>query len=248
MNEPATQMTTTETTDAGNMIEVIARAASDPQCDTDKMKALLDMQERILNKQAEHEFTRAMARAQKRMKPIAVDANNPQTKSKYATFKALDQALRPIYTDEGFSLSYYEEDCPKENHVRVCVDIDHEAGHSRKRHRDIPVVTTGMQGKAMMTLTHANASAVSYGMRYLHRMIWSIAISERDDDGNGAGAQTISEKQIADLNAKIDEAQDKEKLLTKIKKNYGVDNIGEIPEGKFSEVIARCNDFIKAGG
>lgn len=40
-----------------------------------------------------------------------------------------------------------------------------------------------------MTKTHAMGSGVSYGMRYLLRMIFNLAI-DQDDDGNAAGART----------------------------------------------------------
>ena len=51
-------------------------------------------------------FDSAMARAQSEMRRVAPDGNNPQTHSKYATYAALDRALRPIYTDHGFGLSF----------------------------------------------------------------------------------------------------------------------------------------------
>ena len=47
-----------------------------------------------------------------------------------------------------------------------------------------------------MTKTHATGSAMTYGQRYLLKMIFNIAVGE-DDDGNGAG----------DTNAPISEEQ-----------------------------------------
>ena len=55
-----------------------------------------------------------------------------------------------------------------------------------------------------MTKTHAFGSGLSYGMRYLLKLIFNVAIS-MDDDGNAAGYPTITEKQVADLEALITE-------------------------------------------
>jgi hypothetical protein len=38
-----------------------------------------------------------------------------------------------------------------------------------------------------MTKTHATGAATSYGMRYLLKMIFNVAVGEDDDDGNGGG-------------------------------------------------------------
>lgn len=39
-----------------SLLDIVARAAMDPNVDPQKMNALLDIQERIMNKQAEIEF------------------------------------------------------------------------------------------------------------------------------------------------------------------------------------------------
>ena len=49
----------------------------------------------LLADEAEQAFNEAMTRAQAEMRPVARDANNPQTRSKYASYVALDRALRP---------------------------------------------------------------------------------------------------------------------------------------------------------
>jgi hypothetical protein len=50
----------------------------------------------------------------------------------------------------------------------------------------MPVDGKGARGGDVMTKTHAMGSGVSYGMRYLLRMIFNLAI-DYDDDGNAAG-------------------------------------------------------------
>lgn len=173
---------------AAGVLAVIERAANNPEVDIDKMERLLVMQEKILNKQAETTFNQAMATAQSEMRPIAADAENPQTRSKYASYKALDNALRPVYTAHGFALSFNTADSPQDKYIRVLCYVSHQAGFSRTYHVDMPADGLGAKGGQVMTKTHAAGSAMTYGMRYLLKLIFNVAIGEDDDDGNLAGA------------------------------------------------------------
>ncbi len=165
-------------------LSMIERFAADPAFDVAKLQALMDMREREMKRVAEQDFNQAMNRAQKRMRPIDADSNNPQTKSKYASYKALDLALRPIYTDEGFGLSFDTADSPLPAHVRVLCYVTQAAGHARTYRVDMPADGKGAKGGDVMTLTHAAGAAMSYGMRYLLKMIFNIAVGEEDRDGN----------------------------------------------------------------
>ena len=56
------------------VLTVIARAASDPTVDVEKMRSLLDLQERIMDRQAETAFNASMQAAQSELKQIVRDA------------------------------------------------------------------------------------------------------------------------------------------------------------------------------
>lgn len=192
--------------DAGSMVAAIARAASDPSVDVAKMQALFAMHKEIIAHQAEVAFNSAMSRAQEKMGPVKTDAENKQTKSKYATYEALDRAVRPYYTAEGFSLSFDTADCPKPDYIRVVCFVAHSGGHTRIYHHDVCADGKGAKGGDVMTKTHAGGAAMSYGSRYILRGIFNIAVGEDDRDGNEA-VPTINEKQVADLDALLDELQ-----------------------------------------
>lgn len=129
-------------------------------------------------------FNTAMQRCQEKMKRIAADMENPQTRSRYASYAAIDRVIRPIYTGEGLSLSFgdAEQTEPGMLHVICYVAL---GGYTRTYHKYMPIVTTGAQGKAVMTATHAHGSADAYAKRYLVKDIFNLAIGEDDDDGNG---------------------------------------------------------------
>lgn len=169
------------------LIEAIIAAAHDPDVDIVKMERLMAMHERIAMRHAEQAFNDAMNKAQASMGRIAANQPNTQTKSLYATYAQIDKHLRPIYSENGFSLSFDTGHDAPEQHVRVLCYVSHTVGHTRTYHADIPADGKGAKGGDVMTKTHATGSAMSYGMRYLLKLIFNVAIGEDDDDGNGAG-------------------------------------------------------------
>jgi hypothetical protein len=169
-------------------LAMIERAARDPAIDIDKLDRLLLMRERENARVAEQAFNAALAEAQTEMHPVATDSDNPQTRSRYASYAALDRAVRPIYAGRGFALSFNTADAPGPEQARIVCDVSHVGGHTRRYHIDMAVDGKGAKGGDVMTETHAMGSGVSYGMRYLLRMIFNLAI-DQDDDGNAAGGR-----------------------------------------------------------
>jgi hypothetical protein len=173
--------------ETATILSIVARAASDPNIDIDKMERLMQMQERAVARQAEQAFNVALNRAQARMGRVQANRTNPQTRSDYADYAALDRVLRPIYTEGGFSLSFDTGAGAPDGHIRVLCHVSHAEGHTRTYQADMPVDGKGAKGNDVMTKTHATGSGMSYGMRYLLKMIFNVAIGETDDDGNAAG-------------------------------------------------------------
>ena len=164
---------------------VIERAATDPSFDVDKLERLVAMQEASEQRHADHQFNEALSKAEAEMSVISTNANNPQTKSRYATFARLDGEIRPIYTSHGFGIQFNTEPMGEPNMIRVVGMLSN--GMTQRRFQvDMPIVTQGIRGQDMMTRTHATMSAISYGKRGLLVMMFNLAIGD-DDDGNRAG-------------------------------------------------------------
>ena len=164
---------------------VIERAAIDPNFDVDKLERLVAMQEASQQRNADQRFNEALSKAEAEMSTIATNANNPQTKSRYATFARLDGEIRPIYTSHGFGIQFNTEPMGEPNMIRV-VGMLSNGMIQRRFQVDMPIVTQGIRGQDMMTRTHATMSAISYGKRGLLVMMFNLAIGD-DDDGNRAG-------------------------------------------------------------
>lgn len=151
--------------------------------DMSTIERLVALQEHMAARDAEQAFNAAMNRAQSAMGRISADATNPQTKSRYASYAAIDKVIRPIYSAEGFSLSFDNGETTAELLEVLCY-VSHSGGHTRTYRTHMPNDGKGAKGGDVMTKTHANGAAMSYGMRYLVKMIFNVAVGEDDRDGN----------------------------------------------------------------
>ena len=179
-------------------LNLIAAMASDPNVDVAKFKALVELQQSILAQQAEAEYNRAMSLAQADMEPIVRDANNSHTRSKYATLERIDAAIRPIYTRHGFALSSNSEPIP--NGVRVLCEVTHSAGHKKLHKLEGALDTAGAKGASNKTDIQGLGSSITYLRRYLTIMIFNLALTNEDDDGNKAGGGFIDAATVTLIN------------------------------------------------
>ena len=168
------------------MLALIERAARDKSIDVAKMRELLAMQHEEQRLIASQIFEAEMNQVQTKIEQVRKDAENPHTQSKFASYSALDAAIRPTYVEHGFSISFDTEETPKPDTVVVLCYVGHRAGHSRVYRIAMPAEGKGARGGDVMSKTHATGSAVTYGRRYLLSMIFNIATMQ-DDDGNAAG-------------------------------------------------------------
>lgn len=153
----------------------------------DTIERLVALQERMMAQDAAREFNAAMNRAQTEMGRVARDMENPQTRSRYASYAAIDREIRPIYTKEGLALSFDTGETTTPEHVRIVCTVSHSMGHRQTYHIDMPSDGKGAKGGDVMTKTHATGAASAYGRRYLVMMIFNIAVGEGDTDGNDFG-------------------------------------------------------------
>lgn len=163
---------------------IIDRAARDKSVDIDKLERLLAMKERIDARNAEAAFNESMKFAQEEMPPIFRDAENQHTRSRYARLESVNNAVVPVYTKHGFSLSFGTAECPKPGFYRVTCIVSHIAGHSRPYQCDIPDDGQGAKGNANKTATHAFGSTMSYARRYLTLLIFNLTLTNEDNDAN----------------------------------------------------------------
>lgn len=168
--------------------DVIVRAAQDPNFDVDKLERLVAMQEQQQQRVADLAFNDALAKAEAEMETIRSDANNPQARSKYASFARLDGAVRPIYTKYGFSISFNTEPSGDPNTLRAVGWLSNGM-ISRRYQWDNPIETKGAKGIDYTTRTWATSSAFTYSKRIILTGMFNLAVSDVDDDGIAAGGR-----------------------------------------------------------
>lgn len=234
---PSERLPSTHQAETSAMIGIVERLARDPSVPMERIQAMMDMVQTLRREEAEEAFNDAMALAQGEMGPIARDSFNKQTQSKYASYHAVDKAIRPIYTKHGLRVSFNEgEEGAPEGHIRVAAVVT-KGRHSERYHYDSPIITTGMAGKTMMTLTHARASAVTYAKRYLQGMIWNLSTGE-DDDGNADASDTLSFEQIQEVSILAEEVGADRAAFCRY---FQAENIAAIKAKDFDRAIAALN-------
>jgi hypothetical protein len=191
------------------LIHVIERAMRDPTLPIERVDAFVAHYSRERDEYRSQMFSRAMAAAQAEIRQVIRDQENPQTKSRYASYAALDGAVRPAYSKHGLSVSYNTDLSPRgEGWLRIIMTVEHDAGGSRIFVRDMPIITKGPRGQDVMTQIHATASAETYGKRYALAGAFNIAAEEDDDDGNAAGVpeERITPEQVELLTDLLNES------------------------------------------
>jgi hypothetical protein len=250
-----------------SLLDVILRAGSDPAFDVEKFERLVHIQraeqdrqdargDREAELEAEAAYNTAMTEVQRQMGRVAADAANTSTRSRYATYGALDRVVRPLYTEAGFGISFNEDvTAGALDTVRVLAYVTHTAkgakrSHSRTFHTDISADGKGAKGGDVMTKTHAHVSATSYGKRVLMGMIFNIATGN-DDDGNAAGAKvveaasalppgTISAVQAEQIRALLDERGIAHRAFLNFIRLPSIEHIGV---EHFDKAIAKIKGF-----
>ena len=188
--------------------ETLLAAATSPAVSAEKLAQLMEMAEKVKDKEAAQSYNASMVQAQSEIPKIIATSANQQTNSRYVKLDAIIEVASPIWTAWGFALSFGEADASKEGFTRITLDVLHEAGHSKQYHRDLPLDDKGIKGTANKTQTHASGSTVSYGRRYLTCMVFNIATGD-DIDGNSLVSQFAPKKEAdPDVVAALEKASE----------------------------------------
>lgn len=190
------------------ILDVIARAASDPGTDADKMERLLAMYERITAQQARATFNASLAGLQPKLPVIdergGIKNNSGVVQSTYARWEDINDAIRPLLAEHGFALSF-RTGVAQDGKITVTGVLSHRDGHSEETTITLPHDSSGNKNAVQ-----AVGSSTSYGKRYTAISLLNItsrAPGDQDDDGQAAGRSAAAERAIADINLAEDLAQ-----------------------------------------
>lgn len=176
------------------IIQVIERAASNPDVDIDKMERLLQMQERILSRTAEAAYNTALAQMQNEL-PV-IDENgiirnkSGGVQSHYAEFEDINEVCKPILQRHGFAISFRTKF--KDGEVIVTGVLTHEQGHREESEVNLPADASGNKNNVQ-----GWGSSISYGKRYMMNALLNITTRGKDNDGAGSGTGGGSDERRA---------------------------------------------------
>lgn len=163
----------------------MVQLALEKNADPANLERLLALQERYDAARAFEAFAADMNAVQKRMPTVLKDKENSHTKSSYASLEAVNEIVKPIYSEHGFSISFGTEQSNVAEHIRVVADVCHVGGYQKRYFGDFALDGAGLKGGGNKTPIQAAGSTISYARRYLTLMIFNVSVADEDDDGQG---------------------------------------------------------------
>lgn len=167
------------------LMNVIARAASDPTVDVDKLERIMALYERVKAKEAEAAYNSDLAILQPKLHAITerggIKNNAGAVQSTYAKWEDINDVIKPILAEHGFSLSH-RVGRTLEGQVTIKGVLAHRLGHREETEITLPVDSSGSKNAVQ-----AIGSSTSYGQRYTAKMLLNITSRGEDDDGRAGG-------------------------------------------------------------
>ncbi len=225
-----------QTTQQDSFTAMVQSLAISKDVDPAKLAAVLDIQMRVMEKNAEIAFNQAMSRISSKIPHIkkggAVSYADKAGVSKeaftFARFEDIDVAIRPLLIEEGLSLSFSSTERAGGGAV-LTGTLSHKDGHSISSSIPLALDTSGGKNNIQ-----AMGSTISYGKRYTTCMLLNIVTTGEDDDGKAGGAVFITEAQQAEIEAMIAETKsDTDKFCNA----FGVAYVGNLTPGDYSKAL-----------
>lgn len=223
--------------DVAAFINVIERASANPQFDADKLERLLAMYERVMARNAEMAFNAAFAQMQSEMPVITENGQikvGNEVRSRYALFEDINDAIKPILQKHGFAIMFKTKTA--KDSASVVPILMHKDGH-----RELgEAVELGADTSGSKNSVQSIGSSVSYAKRYGLLALLNITTRGEDDDGFAGGAKLITESQVVDLRAVMEEHKTDASRVLKYatsKAKRQIKTLEEIPAHIYADVL-----------
>ncbi|MBO1325378.1 ERF family protein [Acetobacter sp. TBRC 12305] len=171
------------------LLALITQAASNPNCDVEKLRALLEMKKQVMEMDDRKAFNEAMALASGEI-PQVFKAGIKDMKGhgsyKFAKWEDMDRLIRPVLLKHQLRLSFDTVRLDG-GFIRVTGIITHASGQSQSASMELPI-----DNGPGRTEVQARGSTISYGKRYCAEMLLNIVRTDEDTDGAPRGPQPMS--------------------------------------------------------
>lgn len=198
------------------------------------LEKLMALQERWEANQARKAFDNAMAAAKAEIPTINKNREVDFTSSKGRTnyrhedLSEIARVVTPILAK--FGLSYrYRTDSPINGPVTVTCIVSHRDGHSEEN-----TLVAGRDDSGNKNNIQGVGSTITYLQRYTLKAALGLAASNDDDGKASEESGPITDKQLSDLRALMDEVgADIERFCTYFK----IDALPDLPSNKYDAAI-----------
>ena len=226
----------------GSMLDVIERAARDPHVDMTKLRELLEMQERVLAREARTQFYRDFATLQNELPVIEkrgrIKFNKQDEGQPFAKWEDINEAIKPVLQAHGFSLSFRTGFA--NDRVMVTGILSHRDGHAEETTLPLP-----LDGSGSKNAVQAVGSSTSYGKRYVASALLNLTLTDEDDDGRSAVGGAINDDQVEHIFRLLrrDNA-DQGRFLKYLGQKIGMElkMVADIPAKHFNTAIQVINE------
>jgi len=172
----------------GDQVNRFIELAITSDADVDKLSKLMDLQERIEEKEAKRLFVQAMSDFQSICPPVLKGKSGHNCK--YATLPSIHAVIKKPLNECGLSFRY--EQSVKNNEMTVKCIVTHINGHSESTSMSAPMDASGSKNAIQ-----AIGSSNSYLQRYT--LIGALGIVTADTDDDGMKANEINIRDLLDL-------------------------------------------------
>lgn len=160
---------------------MIERVVLNPDADLNKVRELLDLQERREAAQAKQTFDMAFSQASADFPDIPMSGHNQHTKKPYATLKDITATVRPHLTKYGLALSFSATTGAEA--IEVTAELSHSSGHTKRNTITLPFDTGAGRNRVQ-----AIGSSQTYGQRYAAQALLGLSLGDdTEDDGSKTG-------------------------------------------------------------
>lgn len=209
-----------------SLMNIIADAAQNPSIDVHKLSALIEMQNTMLEREKDALFASDLVKMLSELPEIEHDKKGD--KSSYATFDAINKAIKPILIKYNFALTF--DFIESDEKINTICTLNHSTGRFKKSEICLPV--DKIEGVKRSDVQNVISSS-SYGKRLSLIAVLGI-VTKGDVDQTFENSKKLTDMQVETIQNLVNElpAEKSEKFL----EAYPID---KMTRGMFQKYVNR---------
>jgi hypothetical protein len=227
-------------------LALLERLATNPAVDVQKLGAILDLQERVITRQAIVAFNQSFHAMEPHLPRVKkngvveypIDKNKPDGPKRkafnFAKIEDIDDAIRPILREFDFTLTFDTKPRVGDGGgVVVTGALLHSRGHAMTASFALPLDTSG--GKSNL---QGMGSSTSFGQRYCIKLLLNLVFEGDDDDGIKGGMAFLSDDQVFELHDLMRQTSTSEENFFRYMglTGSGIHDLGEVEARDFGKL------------